>query len=64
MKKIYSVPTCELLGSITLEVFAGTMKLNLDDELDDSFGGLGGQDNEGKDADANITTWDRLDTKY
>lgn len=64
MKKIYSVPTCELLGSITTEILAGTMKLYLDDTLDDSFGGLGGQDTEGKDADANTGNWDKLDSKW
>jgi hypothetical protein len=64
MKKIYTAPACELLGTITTEILAQSDSINMykDDELDDTFKGYGGEDTDGShEADANLHVWDHFD---
>jgi hypothetical protein len=67
MKKIYTAPTCELLGTMTTEILANSdsVTLNIDDELDNTFGGYAGEDTDGThEADANEMVWDHFDNRW
>ena len=64
MKKIYTAPACELLGTMTTEILTTSKSMNMyvDDKLDDTFKGFGGEDTDGShEADANEMVWDHFD---
>lgn len=66
MKKIYTAPSCELLGTLTTSILAESatdqIQMKLDGGLDDTFKGYGGVDTDGsKEADANHYVWDHFD---
>ena len=63
MKKIYIVPTCELLGTTTEEILTTSKSVNMyrDGGLDDTFKGYGGVDDGTHDADGNEYVWDHFD---
>lgn len=63
MKKIYTAPDCELLGTITTEILAtsDSIRMYLDDgKLQDNFK-YGGEATDDIEADANQFTWDHFD---
>ena len=63
MKKIYTAPTCELLGTIKTEILAtsDSIKMNLNSTLQDDLK-YGGEDTDGShEADANLHVWDHFD---
>ncbi len=67
MKKIYTAPACELLGTMTTEILATSksMDLRYGDDLDNTFGGYGGEDTDGThEADANEMVWDHFDNRW
>jgi hypothetical protein len=65
MKKIYTAPSCELLGTFTTNILADSVtdqvRMNLDEGLDDTFKGYGGVDDGTHEADANLHVWDHFD---
>ena len=66
MKKIYTAPSCELLGTLTTSILAESttdqVRMNRDGGLDDTFKGYGGVDDGSHEADANKSIWDHFDT--
>lgn len=67
MKKIYTAPACELLGTLATSILAESVTdqidFNLDGGLDDTFQGYGGEDDGSHEADGNKAVWDHFDTR-
>ena len=66
MKKIYTAPACELLGTFTNDILTEStsdqVRMNLDGGLDNTFKGYAGEDTDGsQEADANLHVWDHFD---
>lgn len=64
MKKIYTAPVCELLGTMTTDILtdSNSVHLNMAGTLQDDFK-FGGVDDDGIDADANEMVWDHFDNE-
>ena len=66
MKKIYSAPVCELLGTMTTDFLtnSNSIHLNMMNTLQDDFK-YGGEDTDGSHAaDANEMVWDHFDNGW
>lgn len=66
MKKIYTAPYSELLGTFTNDILTESasdqVRMKLDGDLDNTFKGYGGEDTNGDfEADANKYVWDHFD---
>lgn len=63
MKKIYTAPTCELLGTIKTEILAtsDSIIVHMNNDLEDDFKYGGVDENGSKEADANLHVWDHFD---
>ena len=62
MKKIYTTPVCELVGTVNTEIICasdkGSIKVYNGDKLDIDWGG---KDDGTHEADANEFVWDHFD---
>ncbi|MBP5508261.1 MAG: hypothetical protein J6Y23_10560 [Prevotella sp.] len=63
MKKIYTAPVCELLGTMTTDILtdSNSVHLNMAGTLQDDLKYGGVDENNSHEADANEMVWDHFD---